>query len=409
MAGVCPPQRVIRMMKRKILVSIVLLTLAVFLLAGCGGSAEEASSAAVPDEPVAEEPEAEEAEEEAEQPGPVVNPLTGLEGYRQEAVGKRPVAIVVENDPKARPQWGIDDPKQAPDIIVEGEMEGGETRTLWIYADMGSVPTQVGPTRSARPPYVRFSELFDAVFIHCGLSHTQPDYVGADTVFEQDGVDHINMLSYGGSVKLFGRDYSRTSMLEHTAYVDGSKIIDACKQQGFRTKLNESHFTTFSFVKEEAPIEKKEGMASEAEYMIAEQLAAKAKEEEQPKGKACKTIDCTFSSATATRHWEYSSEDEMYHTQDYYTDVARTNVLVLFDTTKYITKQVTGDTYTDYLYEGGAGKYASKGRVQDITWKVKDGKLVLLDKDGAPLELEPGRTFIGLGSTNHGGHADVSK
>ena len=85
-------------------------------------------------------------------PPVVYNPLTGIEGYNEAAVGKRPIALVVENDPKARPQWGIDDPEKSPDIILEGEMEGGETRTLWFYADMNSLPSQVGPLRSARPP-----------------------------------------------------------------------------------------------------------------------------------------------------------------------------------------------------------------------------------------------------------------
>ena len=46
-------------------------------------------------------------------PPVVYNPLTGIEGYNEAAVGKRPIALVVENDPKARPQWGIDDPEKS--------------------------------------------------------------------------------------------------------------------------------------------------------------------------------------------------------------------------------------------------------------------------------------------------------
>ena len=103
----------------------------------------------------------------------------------------------------------------------------------------------------------------------------------------------------------------------------------------------------------------------------------------------------------------------MYHTQDYYTDVARTNVLILFDTTQYV-ENYTGSTYgsvtyTDYLFEGGSGKLASLGRVQDITWHVEDGKIVVLDKDGEPAELAPGKIWIGWGSTNHGGHVETGK
>ena len=70
------------------------------------------------------------------------NPLTGEVDYNKEADGKRPVAIVVENAYAARPQWGIDDEKNAPDIIVEGEVEGGESRMLWLFADYTSLPNR---------------------------------------------------------------------------------------------------------------------------------------------------------------------------------------------------------------------------------------------------------------------------
>ena len=86
------------------------------------------------------------------------NPLTGESDFNEKAVGKRPIACVVENSVSARPQWGIADSKNPPDIIVEGEVEGGETRMLWMYADYTAVPSQIGPMRSARPPYIKFSD-----------------------------------------------------------------------------------------------------------------------------------------------------------------------------------------------------------------------------------------------------------
>ena len=92
----------------------------------------------------------------------MLNPFTGESGFSESAVGKRPVAIVVENLRPARPQWGI----TSPDIICEGEVEGGISRMLWLYADVNDVPEKVGPLRSARPSYVKFSTFFDAIFIH---------------------------------------------------------------------------------------------------------------------------------------------------------------------------------------------------------------------------------------------------
>ncbi len=342
----------------------------------------------------------------------VKNPLTGLGDYNADAVGKRPLAVVVENDPKARPQWGIDDPEKSPDIIVEGEMEGGETRTLWFWADMTALPSQVGPTRSARPPYIRFSELFDAIFVHCGLSHSSSDYVGADAVFEQDGVDHINMLTYGER-GMFGRDYSRTSMLEHTAYVDGSKVMDTINEFGFRLDLKEGGATTFSFIGEEPEEEPAIGEGLAAQYRYSCGLVAFPPAPEEPAGTVCNSLDLSFSSITPTKHWEYSESDKMYHTQDYYTDVARTNILILYDTTQYVVRANTWgsnpETYTDYLYEGGSGKLAHDGRIEEITWKVEGGKLVLTDANGETAKLAPGKTWIAFSSSNHGGWDKASE
>lgn len=106
----------------------------------------------------------------------IKNPLTGEVDYNDSAVGKRPVAVVVENSPQARPQYNMD----SPDIIVEGEVEGGITRMIWLYADMTDLPEQVGPTRSARPSFVQFSQFFDCIYIHFGQSHSKGDYEGAD-------------------------------------------------------------------------------------------------------------------------------------------------------------------------------------------------------------------------------------
>lgn len=65
------------------------------------------------------------------------------------------MALVVENAQAARPQWGIN----SPDIIVEGEVEGGETRMLWLFADYTSVPDKIGPMRSAAAVHSLFRDV----------------------------------------------------------------------------------------------------------------------------------------------------------------------------------------------------------------------------------------------------------
>lgn len=309
---------------------------------------------------------------------PVVmtNPFTGEEDYNSSAIGKRPVACVVENAEAARPQWGID----SPDIIVEGEVEGGESRMLWLYADYTSVPEKIGPVRSARPPFIRFSEMFDAIFVHWGQSKSKGNYVGANTVFKQDNVDHINQMSYSGSVKLFSRDSSRKVSSEHTGVLNGKNLNKAFQELKFRTDVKESNFTTFNFDSSDTAIGNGE----------------------------CNTLALTFSNRSRTRDWTYNKEDKMYHTSDYKTDVKVKNLIVLFDNTTYVTKANykgtgKGETYCDYALKGGKGVVAAEGKYTEITWSKKDGKLSILDANGKDIALKVGRSWIGYASSNNGG------
>ena len=176
----------------QVLALALILVLSIFM-AACSGDGESA-----------------EPEEKTEA---ATNPLTGAtvdEGFDENALNQRIVAFVVENAPDARPQWGMDDPEYSPDIVLEGEVEAGITRTLWLYADYNKLPEIIGPMRSARPPYIKFSELFDSVFIHWGQSSSKGNYIGATTVFRRDKVDHINQMTFDDTVGLYDRDHTRS-------------------------------------------------------------------------------------------------------------------------------------------------------------------------------------------------------
>ncbi len=291
---------------------------------------------------------------------PAANPLTGEtaeQGYDEASAGRRVAAFVVENAPDARPQWGMDDENYAPDIILQGEVEGGITRTLWFYADYEKLPEIIGPTRSARPPFVRFSELFDSIFIHWGMSHTEHGYTGADKVFKQDKVDHIDQMKIDDKEGLYGRDETRSTGLEHRGIIHGDKVPATIANLGFRTEPEE--YTSFCFNRITEPVSE----------TAATQIGVKYSDR-----------------AFEDSYWTYDEEDGMYHTADFENDLKRENLLVLFDDTEYITKDgydgpgSTGSvTYCDYKLGGGDGKLFSKGTVKDIKWQIVDGKLEIID------------------------------
>ena len=388
---------------------IILLVIMSLLVIGAGG-AMVLTSCSGDDKPKAEKP----------KPEPIVNPLTGAtaeEGYDEDAANRRVVAFVVENAPDARPQWGMDDKEYSPDMILEGEVEGGITRTLWLYADYRKLPKQIGPMRSARPPFIRFSEFFDSIFIHWGQSHSKGEYVGANEVFKTDKVDHINQMKFADEAGMYDRDHSRNVSSEHTGIVYGDKVEAAIEEKGCRKKPHE--YTKLSFNKTAKPMS----------------------------DKRADEVSVVFSDRTdwEDKKWTYDEEDQQYHTDSFDNDLKRDSLLILEAKTEYITKEnyegpggASSVTYCDYDMGGGKGKLISQGTVKDIEWKKKDGKLLLIDvaateaanakaaqeaaenpqkdEEGnivepAPITVEAklnkGKTWVGWISNNHGGKVDI--
>jgi len=326
----------------------------------------------------AEQEAARQAEEEREKKGYGDNPLTGLV-IADSALGKRPAAIMVENSESARPQWGMDDENYSPDIIMEAEVESGITRTLWIFADFSALPETVGPVRSARPPYVRFSELFDSIYIHWGQSETLGSYIGADDVIVEDGVDNINELDFKSDTEFFYRSDERDVGLEHTGVIMGKNLPQVIEDYGYRTDVNKNRFTTFDFYDDDTRVSDTD----------------------------CNEIIIDVSSRSWTKHWTYSQEDGLYHTDDFKNDLTRKNIIVMYDETEYITKPRASFSYCNYALDGGEGKYATQGSVIDIVWNVENGKLVFRDKDGQIIKLNHGKTYIAWISANNGGNIEI--
>lgn len=306
----------------------------------------------------------------------ITNPLTGEADYNESAVGKRPVAIVVENSPQARPQYNMD----TPDIIFEGEVEGGITRMLWFYADMTDLPEQVGPTRSARPSFVEFSQLFDSIFIHFGESHSKGDYTGADDYIEDNDVDNIDGMSTSACFK---RTSDKSS--PHNAVLVGDKLESVIENKEYRTNIDDNGFSALSFNKTATAVSQT----------------------------PCNSITVKFSSRTDSHTFTYNTTDKLYQNQsDYEQLVSFENIIVLNADTKYIDKndyKGSGktETYCNFELTSGTGKLASAGTVTDFTWKVENGVLKLTAADGSELKLNPGRSWIGLSSANNGGTTEV--
>lgn len=312
-----------------------------------------------------------------EAPAVIANPLTGEAGYNEAAIGKRPVSVVIDNASGARPQYNM----SAADIVVEGEVEGGETRMLWFFADMSKLPEQVGPTRSARPSFVKFSELFDSVYVHFGGSHSKGDYIGGYEIIKQDNVDDIDGMTVSSC---FRRTSDKVS--PHNAVLIGENLMAAIEKKNYRTDVDKSSFSVLSFNEKVSAVS------------------------ESP----CNNVTVKFSSKTRSHTFAYNAESKAYTNQgDYNTPVSFTNLIIMYADSTYIDKHDykgagNTETYLNYSLTSGRGQLVSCGSVVDFDWSVDNGILSLKDKNGKELKLNPGKSWIALTSANHNGSASIN-
>lgn len=124
----------------------------------------------------------------------------------------RPVGVMIENSPDARPQSGLID----ADVVYEVYVEGGITRFLALF--MSKYPEVAGPVRSVRHYYLDIVQEWDALLVHYGGSGLAKEQFPKRPIKRIDGME--------GS-KLYWRDNSRVA--PHNAYIDITqceKLID---------------------------------------------------------------------------------------------------------------------------------------------------------------------------------------
>ena len=310
-----------------------------------------------------------------------INPLTGLE-LSESASGNRPVAIMVENSPAARPQWGL----STPDIVIEGLVEGGITRMMWIYADISQIP-KVGPVRSARHDYIEIAYGMNAVFAHWGGS--RPAYSLLNSLADKGylDIDGKTMGTNGNESQkgyYFFKDPTHSSATEHCGYTNGAYLKAAAEKRGINFNQTKSDWAPFTVI---------------------------TSGERTPFGEAtagmCSSITVVFSQGY--KHtFKYDSETGLYKNfmnNDPMIDgntkeqMAVKNVIVMYTGVSGYQTSNKGDLkLREWDLTGGDALYISNGNGEKITWKKgdKDSPLKFYDLYGKELTVNRGQTWIGV-------------
>lgn len=367
-------------MKKRIfaLCSALLLSLTVF--AGCGSKPTEESAASEPEATAtaaptaeAESSAAESTTEPTEAPSTEpanVNLLTGLPTLTDGAIGKRPVAVMVNNVDAALPQYGI----SAADLIFELPVEYDLTRLMAVYGDYTQVP-DVCSVRSCRYYYPILAVGFDAIYVNWGMNES----VARPTVNSMD-IDQYDGDEYGLG-DCFGRDKARYESgyaWEHTGVFHGPNFPSVLEKDKVRTDLKEDKTgTAFNFVE-------------------MDKNAA-------PNGEDAQKVRVDFGANYSVFTYDEENHEYLKNFKDspHMDGISKEqlkfeNVIVL----ETEIKPYPGDEVIKYVdWEGGEnakGYYISEGKMVPITWS-KAGMydpLKFFDANGNELQLNRGKSYI---------------
>ena len=146
-----------------------------------------------------------------------------------EAVTRRPLAVMIENSPSARPQSGLPEAS----VVYEAITEGGITRFMAIF--LHGAPAVIGPVRSIRPHFIDLAREYDAVMVHCGQS-----YEALQILAKTPSLYNLDQLKFA---KPFWRDSSRKA--PHNLYTATEKLRAFVALHGWeQCVLDLPHFTS---------------------------------------------------------------------------------------------------------------------------------------------------------------------
>ncbi len=347
--------------KYKLIITALLCLLIVFTFGACSGNEEETTTE------VTTETTTKATTTAAPEPENI-NTLTGLADLSQEAIGKRPVAIMINNIKASLPQYGI----YQADIMLETLVEGGITRMMALYGDITQVP-KVCSVRSCRYYFPIFAHGFDAVYFCFGSNET----LGTPTL-KRIGIDYFDGNQTYDTL-VFGRDSERLKKYsrEHTAYVNGENIPELLEKYSVRTDYDEGKGeTAFNFRS------KKDNKSTGDIGADSVKLSFS--------GSYYSTF--TYDKKSKTYLKQHNGKDHMDSGNN--KQLAYTNLFVLEADIGYY----NGGKLIEMDWSGGTGYYISYGKAQKITWTKtsESDSIKVYNAEGKEITVNAGKSYIGV-------------
>jgi hypothetical protein len=332
-------------MRRRTPFMLTLLTLA--LLTACTGKPGDTT-------PQPEQPPAPHVETPpTEQPKYAYTaPFTGLGSPVK--LEQRPIMVMINNAPAARPQSGLNQADLVYEVLAEGEM----TRFLAVFHSQR--PDVIGPVRSIRQYFIEIGVGLDAVLVHAGGS---PE---ALATLARSDYSHLDEIPNG---RYFWRETFRNP--PHNLYTKPDLIEQAIRDKGMRTN---SDLPRMSFLPADAEITGGEP-ASQIDITF-HRLNKAAFQYDKEKKKYLRLTD-------GKPHLDLTTGEQL----------SATNVLVIAARHRVLDKE--GRRQVDVVGPGD-GYLFEQGMARKIKWK-RQGGIIRAYEDAAmtkELPLLPGNTWV---------------
>lgn len=298
------------------------------------------------------------------------NPYTGLPRGENYPLGRRGVAVMVNNVRAAWPQSGLN----GADLVYEIVTESGITRLMAVYRDYASMPV-VGPIRSARDQHVQLMLPLQTLYAHIGTSYVASQYLDLYKYTETKSIDGKYRNFYW-----IDAERRKTKGQEHCVYTDGATFAAAVEQFGLQASIAYEPPPVFDFVRYDQPARALAGGDAGEVYVRFSGYA-----------------DATFRYDAATgKYLKWQYDQPQTDAADGGAQYGATNVFVLF---------APIDKYPDGVlahvqFGQGAGLYFSGGRYERVRWIKEDpaSPLRVVDNDGNEIDVKvnPGTSYIAI-------------
>lgn len=338
---------------------------------------EEAAQPAPPAVSVPEQtPSTEPIPEEHVQQPAYTAPLTGLDVEQPDDA--RPIAVMINNAPAARPQSGL---AQA-DMVYEVLAEGGITRLIAVYQSYHGDVT-IGPVRSIRPYLIHIGDTLHALLVHAGGS------TDAYSILQRDDPEHLDEITNASAP--FWRDSSRKA--PHNLYTNEVKLREAAQKKGYAETVT---LPTFSF------LHMAEQSATEVSDPTVINTSPAGDRSADTAPEQATTIELRFLLDSYKVGYLYNEATGLYKRQmngedhiDLNTGKVLTaaNVLVLGGDYKVLDD--VGRLSLD-IDSGGEAILFQQGNMISGQWSRKSGDVIRFYQDGKEVPFVPGVTYYNI-------------